>query len=192
MQRTQISKIDKPLACLPDGCKPMKSTAIAQYWQNYLQTSTSAANHASTYLVDQFGDTPELANELGQLVLNGTKTATCSALWEWQAEAEPLPTVGIHTIVLDGNGQPLCIIQTTEVTIRAFHEVDAQFAYDEGEGDRTLESWQRAHRQYFARVLPHIGKVPTLDMPLVCERFRVIFPAIAPSSKAETSGSSLS
>ena len=170
----------------------MNSTAIAQYWQTYLQTPTSTANHASIYLVDQCGDTPELANELGQLVLKGTKTATCSTLWEWQAEAEPLPTVGIHTIVLDGDGQPLCIIQTTEVTIRAFNEVDAQFADEEGEGDRTLESWRRGHWQYFARVLPHIGKAPTRDMPLVCERFLVVFPAIAPSSKMKASPNSLS
>ncbi|MEM1279144.1 MAG: ASCH domain-containing protein [Cyanobacteria bacterium P01_H01_bin.152] len=169
----------------------MKLTAIAQCWQHYLQTLMSAMDRSVPYLVDQFGDTPELANELGQLVLNGTKTATCSTLWEWQAEAEPLPTVGIHTIVVDGDGQPLCIIQTIEVTIRAFHEVDAQFAHNEGEGDRTLASWRQMHWQYFAGVLPHIGKVPTLNMPLVCERFRVVFPAIAASSKVEALSSSL-
>ena len=86
--------------------------------------------------------------------------------------------MGAYTIVLDGEGQPLCIIQTTEVTIRAFDAVDAQFAYDEGEGDRTLEYWRREHWRYFSRVLPNIGKKPTPEMPLVCERFQVVFPAI--------------
>ncbi len=157
----------------------MNSSAIAQYWQDYLQASTSAAPCSETYLVDQFGDSPELANELGQLIFSGIKTATCSALWEWQAEDEPLPTVGTYTIVLDGEGEPLCIIQTTEVTIRAFDAVDAQFAYDEGEGDRTLEYWRREHWRYFSRVLPNIGKMPTPAMPLVCERFQVVFTAIA-------------
>lgn len=156
----------------------MNSTTIAQYWQDYLQNPISAAAHSKAYLVDQFGDSPKLANELGKLVLSGIKTATCSALWEWQAEVEPLPTMGTYTIVLDGEGQPLCIIQTTEVTIRAFDAVDAQFAYDEGEGNRTLESWRREHWRYFSRVLPNIGKMPTPEMLLVCERFRVVFPAI--------------
>ncbi|MEM1310597.1 MAG: ASCH domain-containing protein [Cyanobacteria bacterium P01_H01_bin.153] len=165
----------------------MKSTVITQYWRDYLQTSTLAAAHSQSYLVDQFGDRPELANELGQLVLSGTKTATCSALWEWQAETEPLPTVGTHTIVLNGEGQPLCIIRTTEVTIRAFDVVDAEFAYDEGEGDRTLAFWRRAHWHYFSRVLPNIGRVPSPDMPLVCERFQVVFPVIATSSSREAS-----
>lgn len=56
-----------------------------------------------------------------------------------------------------------------------FGEVDAQFAYDEGEGDRTLESWRREHWNYFWRTLPKIGFQPTSEMLLVCERFRVVY-----------------
>ncbi len=41
--------------------------------------------------------------------------------------------MGAKTIVLDGNGNPLCIIETIEMLIRAFNEVDAKFAYKEGE-----------------------------------------------------------
>jgi uncharacterized protein YhfF len=54
-------------------------------------------------------------------------------------------------------------------------EVDAQFAYDEGEGDRSLDHWRTAHWEYFSRVLPLIAKEPISDMPLVCERFRVVY-----------------
>ena len=43
------------------------------------------------------------ANELGALIAGGTKTATCSALWEHEAEEGPLPETGVRTIVLDGN-----------------------------------------------------------------------------------------
>jgi uncharacterized protein YhfF len=153
------------------------SIPITEYWQRYLQTLPAETRIYEPYGVDQFGDIPELADELGQLVVNGIKTATCSALWEWEAEQSPLPTAGLQTIVLDGEGIPLCIIETTEVTICAFDAVDAQFAYDEGEGDRTLQSWRREHWKYFSRVLPKIDQTPTPDMPLVCERFRVVYPA---------------
>lgn len=152
------------------------SLLITEYWQRYLQTLPAETRIYESYVVDQFGDIPELADELGQLVLNGTKTGTCSVLWEWEAEQSPPPTVGLKTIVLNWEGIPLCIIETTEVTIRAFNALDAQFAYNEGEGDRTLESWRCEHWKYFSRVLPKIGKAPTPDMPLVCERFRVIYP----------------
>ena len=153
----------------------MNKVQIAQYWQNYLKTSPDSRKQNQTYLVEQFGDTPELANELGRLVFNGVKMATCSALWEWQAEDSPLPQVGLKTIVLNGAKNPICIIETMEVGIQPFNQVDTQFAYDEGEDDRTLESWRREHWKYFSRVLPKIGKHPTLDMLLVCERFRIVY-----------------
>ena len=38
-----------------------------------------------------------------------------------------------------------CILETVELTQRRFGEMDAQFAFDEGEDDRTLASWRAAH-----------------------------------------------
>lgn len=154
----------------------MDEKAIKAYWEAYLATlPPESPMHDKSYTAEYFGDNPELANELGALIANGTKTATCSAVWEWEAEGTPIAEAGPITIVLDGSNTPLCIIETIEVTIRPYNEVDSQFAYEEGEGNRSLEYWREAHWSYFSRVLPKIGKEPTLDMPLVCERFRVIF-----------------
>ena len=127
------------------------------------------------YVAEGWGDSPQLADELGALIAAGTKTATCSALWEYEAEGSSLPKPGLKTIVLDGDGDPLCIVETTEVEVRPYDEVDARFAYEEGEGDRSLEYWQEAHWRYFSRTLPSIGKEPETDMPLVCERFHVVY-----------------
>jgi uncharacterized protein YhfF len=86
-----------------------------------------------------------------------------------------LPEVGLKPIVLDGNNDPLGIVETTEVVVRPYDEFDARFAYEEGEGDRSLEHWRNVRWRYFSRTLPNIGRDPTNDMPLVCERFRVIY-----------------
>jgi uncharacterized protein YhfF len=111
-----------------------------------------------------FGDGPDLADELLELVLKGVKTATCST------EDDPnLSTPGERWIVLDGHGDPRCVIETTEVTFRRFGDVDAAFAHDEGEGDRSLAYWRSAHRKYFSR----LGKFSE-DMMLMCERFRLV------------------
>ena len=111
-----------------------------------------------------FGDSPVLADELLELVLKGIKTATCSA------EDEPnLSKPGERWIVLDGRGDPRCVIESTEVTFRRYSEIDTAFAYDEGEGDRSLSSWREAHRRYFDR----LGKFSE-DMMLMCERFRLV------------------
>jgi uncharacterized protein YhfF len=111
-----------------------------------------------------FGDGPKLADELLDLVIRGVKTATCST------EDEPnTSTPGEHWIVLDGRGTPRCVIETIEVTYRRFPEVDAAFAYEEGEGDRSLAYWRQAHRNYFGR----LGRFSE-DMMLMCERFRLV------------------
>lgn len=122
-----------------------------------------------------FGDGPPMADDLGRLVVEGTKTATCSALWEIEHDGESLPRPGDLSIILDGRGEPICIIETTEVEVRPFNAVDAAFAHDEGEDDRTLASWRAAHRRFFSRTTARIGRAPDETMPLVCERFRVVF-----------------
>jgi uncharacterized protein YhfF len=121
-----------------------------------------------------FGDTPALNAELTGLVLREEKSATCSCQWEWEAEGKRPPEPGDLGIVLDAEGRPCCLIEVVEVEIRRFDEVDEAFAWDEGEDDRTLASWREGHWRYFERVLPAIGKAPSPDMPLVCERFRVV------------------
>ena len=71
----------------------------------------------------------------------------------------------------------MCLIETFELTIRPFDSVDAAFAYDEGEGDRSLAYWREVHWRYFGRMCEAIGRTPDEAMPLVCERFRVVFRA---------------
>ena len=111
-----------------------------------------------------FGDGPELADELLDLVMKGVKTATCST------EDEPNTSMpGERWIVLDGRGEPRCVIESIEVSYRRYVEVDAAFAHEEGEGDRSLTYWRAAHRRYFGRQ----GKFSE-DMMLICERFRLV------------------
>jgi uncharacterized protein YhfF len=154
-----------------------KQADVAAFWRAYL-TSLPAGSEppAAPDDVWYFADNEETANELGELVMAGIKTATCSSLWVYEAEGEAPPKVGDLSVVTNWAGEPLCVIETTEVQIRPFNEVDAQFAYDEGEGDRTLAYWRREHTKFFTRELAEIGMEPTETMPLVCERFRKVYP----------------
>src|SRR5919202_810005 len=105
----------------------MDDDHIETYWRSYLNTlPPDSPVRDEKYVAEGWGDSPEMADELGALIASGTKTATCSALWEYEAEGEPLPKVGLKTIVLDGNGDPMCIVETTEVEVRPYDEVDAQ------------------------------------------------------------------
>jgi uncharacterized protein YhfF len=130
---------------------------------------TLAAGSYADAVTFAFGDSPAMADELLALVAAGTKTATCGALRDFERGGEPMPVVGRRDVVLDGKGRRAAAIETVEVTIRRFDEVDAAFAHDEGEGDRTLTFWRAGHRAYFER---NGGFAP--DMELVCERFRLV------------------
>jgi uncharacterized protein YhfF len=147
------------------------------FWQAYL-TSLPHAEDAIRrfYEVFQIGNSPEAADEGATLIKQGVKTATSSLLWTYQATNKPLPVVGSLSIVTDGRGNPVCVVETIAVEIKAFAEVDAAYAYAYGEWNRTLETW-RAHCWAFnAPRCRALGKAPTPEMPLVCERFRVVYP----------------
>ena len=111
-----------------------------------------------------FGDGPDLANRLLELVLAGNKCATCWAESQGLLSAE----VGKLMVVLDGQGAPKAVVKTIELTKRRFDKVDEAFAYDEGEGDRSLAYWREAHKRYFSR-----AGLFEPQMMLWCERFRV-------------------
>lgn len=111
-----------------------------------------------------FGDSPEMADRLVDLVINGEKRATC-----WSVRDGQQTEIGKRMVVLNGKGQPRAIIETVELAQRRFCDVDWDFAKSETEGDETLEDWRAGHRDYFAR---NGGFEP--EMMLWCERFKLV------------------
>nr|WP_233556637.1 ASCH domain-containing protein [Aeromicrobium endophyticum] len=122
-----------------------------------------------------FGATTAQADELIGLVLAGTKTATAGAQWDYEHEGESLPRVGDLAILLDGSEHPRALIEVTHVDVVPFEDVDAEHARLEGEGDRSLAHWRAVHERFFTDHATHdLGFAPT--MPVVLERFRVLYP----------------
>lgn len=120
----------------------------------------------------------EEADLLAELTLQGKKTATSSALPLYQLEEEPLPRAGEYSVVLDGEGQAVCVIQTTKVEILPFFAVGQEHAWQEGEGDRSLKFWRQVHQEVFTRWLAEAGLTFSPELPVVCEEFRVVYPEI--------------
>ena len=60
-----------------------------------------------------------------------------------------------------------------ELAVLPFREVSKQFAFEEGEGDRSLAYWRMAHENYFRR--NHFeNRALDETMLVVCERFKVV------------------
>jgi uncharacterized protein YhfF len=149
--------------------------ATEDFWRAYLASLPPDAIRPATYQAWHFGNNADMADRLGHLVKTGVKTATCSLVWVYEAEQERLPQVGDLSIITTWDGEPLCVIETTQTEVKAFDQVDEQFAYDEGEGDRSLAYWRRVHEEFFAEECAAIGRQPSHAMPLLCERFRLVF-----------------
>jgi uncharacterized protein YhfF len=126
---------------------PRSSDADA-FWQAFRRHA--GLDHDS-YVVGSFGDSPEMATELVELVIAGMKRATASLVRDYGGGREPTPSPGDFVMMLYGEGHPRFIWRTTEVTIKPLSQVDEAFAWDEGGGDRTRDCWLAAHCRYFGR-----------------------------------------
>jgi uncharacterized protein YhfF len=148
--------------------------AVLKFWLGYLDSLPPDLEHPPKVAsVFNFGDSREMADELSTLVRQGIKTATCSVFFGYDIDQKSLPRKGELSVVLDGSGKPVLIIQTIEAFVVPFNEVSEQFAFDEGEGDRSLAYWRKAHENYFRR---NDLKDRVFDerVLVVCERFRVV------------------
>lgn len=87
------------------------NSSIETFWHSYLATLSEAdPKNTRPYVVEQFADTPKAATKVSNLVRDGIKTTTSSLVWGLEHIGEPLPKVGNIELIVDGNGDPLCII----------------------------------------------------------------------------------
>ncbi|CAN5454423.1 hypothetical protein BH09PSE6_BH09PSE6_18780 [soil metagenome] len=162
-----------------DTAAPM-SPAVRAFWDGYL--ATAAPDAPSRFIeVFCFTDNKQGADELAALVLGGAKRATASLLWGYETDRNPLPYPGSLSVVTDWSGVPCCVIETRSVDIVAFGDVDQVFAETEGEGDKSLRYWREAHWAFFTRECQRLRRQPNSRMPVVCERFEVVWPRIRPA-----------
>lgn len=116
----------------------------------------------------QMGDNPELASELADLIKKGIKTASCGSFASYQQE-KSAPKIGSYNIILDGLDVPVCVTRLVSMQLVRFCDVTEAFARKEGEGDLSLQYWQKEHRRFFTREVFF-----SEDMELIAEEFEVV------------------
>ncbi len=151
----------------------MKNENVQKFWEEFCEENR--INTETPYQVWYFGNTSEMAKELLELVLEGKKTATASLVWFYEKNPQDAPVPDGLSVVTDFEGNPRCVVQTAELRVLPFNEVDAEFAFDEGEGDQSLDYWRQVHWDYFAKECIELGKEPDLEMPVNCERFKLLY-----------------
>jgi len=158
------------------------SYSVKKFWQEFCANNPDV-NADEPYQVWYFGLGSEDAAELCILVLQGKKTATASLFWEYEDKPEDEPIVGGYSVVTNYEGVPQCVLRTTELRVMPFNEVDEKFAFDEGEGDQSLDYWREVHWDYFSRRCVEIHREPSNTMLVNCERFELLYPKSSASQQ---------
>lgn len=146
---------------------------INEFFTRFIQKTHRDKN--TTYMdVYHFELTEYWANELLRLVLIGQKKATASSYEAFIIENEPLPKVGDLNIITDFAGNPRCVVETKQITIRPFKEFTFDIVKREGEDDN-LESWRTGHTKFFTNEGKELGYTFSEDMKVVFEDFEVVY-----------------
>ena len=120
--------------------------------------------------IGPFGDSPEMADKLLNLVCSGKKRATCWA----RLDDEP-PAAGTLTVMTDWNGQAGCVLETVRARVVRFCEVTWEDAFKEGENE-CLTGWRAEHIRFFSAESLREGYRFSGEMEIIFEEFRVVWP----------------
>ncbi len=139
--------------------------------EKYLE-SLNEEERKNTYVSRYaFGYEEEMQDRLAQLVLKGDKRATTSLYCLYDLENERLPQVGDINIILDSREEEICVTVNTAVYRKPFKDITEEYAFREGEGDKSLKYWKDGHAAFFMEEME--GKF-TEDMEVVCEEFELL------------------
>ncbi|HCC35399.1 MAG TPA: ASCH domain-containing protein [Ruminococcaceae bacterium] len=116
-----------------------------------------------------FGDNPQMADELLELVVSGKKTATVSVI----LDGDHAPAPGDLSLVLDGKGRPACVIKTISTTTVPFQLLTWDMVKLEGE-DESFEDWRAGNKRYWNRDAENRGYSFTEDTPVLFEIFELV------------------
>ncbi len=149
---------------------------VERYWEQFLASLPAGARRPLAYAdTAAFGFTWDDARKIAPLVRDGTKTASGGLVWSNEADGKPGSRPGDLWIVIAGPDEPVCIIETTEVRVIPYDEVPEEYAWEGGEGDRTLSDWRRIYWEMIVSECKRIGRQPSPKAPLAMERFRVVY-----------------
>lgn len=154
----------------------MEDRSVKEMWERYLESIGKSGDNAEfTYTSWYFSDNESSADSLAELVRQGTKRATASLLYSYEAEKEPMPRAGEYSVITDWKGKARCVIRTKKITVLPFEEVTEEMARTEGEGDKSLGYWRRVHVEFFEREMKGFGKEFTPDLKVVFEEFEAVY-----------------
>lgn len=90
-----------------------------------------------------------LRDRLVAAILAGRKRTTTTLLIDYEAGGSSLPEPGLHEVVVDSAGEPVCVTEIVAVEVLRLAEVTVEHALSEGEGYRSVAEWRQGHEDWW-------------------------------------------
>lgn len=133
-----------------------------------------AGTNVESLRMRRIGRTAELCERLNGYVLARQKTGVFSQLEDFPGGR--LPEAGDYAVLVNFSDEPRGLIRYDECTVLPFHAVGAEHVAVETAALRDVAAWRRFHRNYWEPVLVARGEAYSEDMPIVFQRFTVLYP----------------
>ncbi len=131
--------------------------------------------------VRTFGSSAAMANIIVPLILAGQKTGTFALESEFESNPAAAPQVGDDYVVTWFEGPPALLYRVTEVQIVPFEVIGHEHVQVEGPNARNVATWRRIHWEYWGALLRAQGREPSMTMPVIFQRFEMLYPRVAPA-----------
>ncbi|MCL9805470.1 ASCH domain-containing protein [Flavobacterium amniphilum] len=151
-----------------------KTDLISIYWKEF-QLKNPEYKNMNEPQSFYFCDNKKEADECAELVMKKIKQATSPSAWWFEKNKEEIPKIGDIAIVTNWNKEPKAIIRTKKVEIVKFKNITPEYAFIEGEGNKTLEYWKKVHWAYYTNEMHKFSEKPNEEMKIVCEYFETIW-----------------
>ena len=149
-----------------------RTPAIDSFWRKAV-AATPELKVDAVFSVFSFGDNPDLCEYVLAETLAGRNRATASLQWSYDG---PLPQAGDVAIATDWTGAPRAVLVTRQVEVVRYADIGEDFARAEGYVADPLDEWRDVHWAFFSRRCAELGRIASPDMPIVCERFELVYP----------------
>ena len=147
--------------------------AIDMFWAKAVAQNPSLERD---HQVRWIGLDEETTAQIIRFIQSGEKTATFTVPWVNSFQKWPDGYPGLPIILMSCKGEPLLVVQITEVLETTFGAVDYSVTGLDGPPVRETDIWLALHTQYWNEILEDLDLQCTKDMPVLVEKFAVRYP----------------
>ena len=152
--------------------KNPEAEPIDDYWNRVI---ASKPELAVDHQIRSIGIDEETTVLIIDFIKEGEKVGTFSLPWLMESENIPASNTGQPIILLSYDGKPEIVVQITDIEETTFGEIDYDVTKIDGPPVRDPEVWIPLHREYWNNILKPYGRSCTDDMPVIVERFQLVY-----------------